>query len=178
MKERISMGLDMYLTRNWYIAARFEHRKVQASLKVLVGDDALEIDPKKLSYITEDVAYWRKANQIHGWFVKNVQGGDDDCNEYDVSFDKLKQLCALCDKIISLWERDAAAWNKRNPNEKYQPSDVLKAVIEKELPPQEGFFFGSYEIDEYYFADLVETVEQLKPLKDYSHAHYTYKSSW
>ena len=24
-------------------------------------------------------AYWRKANQIHAWFVDNVQQGNDDC---------------------------------------------------------------------------------------------------
>lgn len=27
----------------------------------------------------EEVAYWRKANQIHRWFVQNVQDGADDC---------------------------------------------------------------------------------------------------
>ena len=27
----------------------------------------------------EEVGYWRKANAIHGWFVRNVQNGKDDC---------------------------------------------------------------------------------------------------
>ena len=31
-----------------------------------------------------EVAYWRKANAIHGWFVYNIQDGVDDQNEYYV----------------------------------------------------------------------------------------------
>ena len=31
------------------------------------------------SRIIEQVGYWRKANQIHNWFVENVQDGEDDC---------------------------------------------------------------------------------------------------
>ena len=36
--------------------------------------------------------YWRKANQIHGWFVKNVQNNNDDCGLYEVSIDQIKKL--------------------------------------------------------------------------------------
>lgn len=35
--------------------------------------------------IAEDVGYWRKANAIHAWFVKNVQGGVDNCQSHEVS---------------------------------------------------------------------------------------------
>lgn len=37
------------------------------------------INPEKVKEITEEVGYWRKANAIHGWFVDNVQKGNDDC---------------------------------------------------------------------------------------------------
>lgn len=48
----------------------------------------------------EDVGYWRKANQIHNWFVQNVQGGEDDCGIYEVSQAKLIELRDTCQKVI------------------------------------------------------------------------------
>ena len=33
---------------------------------------------------SEASIYWRKANAIHGWFVKNAQQGIDDCRTYSV----------------------------------------------------------------------------------------------
>ena len=52
------MGLDMYLDK--YVAGKAEDED-------------------------ESFGYWRKANQIHKWFVDNVQGGIDDCRPYPVS---------------------------------------------------------------------------------------------
>jgi hypothetical protein len=48
------------------------------------------------------------------------------------------------------------------------------------LPTQEGFFFGSYEYDEYYFGDLQDTIDQIERiLKEYPHEwDFTYQSSW
>ena len=48
----------------------------------------------------EDVGYWRKANQIHNWFVHNVQGGEDDCGICEVSQSKLIELRDTCQKVI------------------------------------------------------------------------------
>ena len=64
------MGLDMFLIRS---------KKV----KGLSFDKIFEDGD------FEDVGYWRKANQIHNWFVQNVQGGEDDCGIYEVSQAKL-----------------------------------------------------------------------------------------
>ena len=44
-----------------------------------------------------EVAYWRKANAIHGWFVDNIQDGVDDQNEYYVSKEKLEELLPVCE---------------------------------------------------------------------------------
>jgi len=49
------------------------------------------------------------------------------------------------------------------------------------LPSQKGFFFGSYEYDEYYERDLQRTVEKLdKILKspDAKKWWITYQASW
>jgi len=103
------------------------------------------------------VAYWRKSNQIHGWFVKHVQGGVDNCEEYHVTRDQLQLLLDNC-KLVLINKEEA-------PNL---------------LPPQEGFFFGSYEYDEYYWQDIQDTIDQLeKILNEYPEDwDFQYQSSW
>ena len=145
------MGLDMYLTKHVFVGANYQHRQVIGSIKLKTGSEPIKIDLNKVSYIVEDAGYWRKANQIHKWFVDNVQDGEDDCKPYYVSTEKLKELKALCKKVIKTKE-----WQL--------------------LPPQEGFFFGGNEADEYYYETLKETVKILGAIdKD---AEYYYQSSW
>ncbi len=121
-----------------------------------------DIDKKKISSIVEEAAYWRKANQIHRWFVENVQEGVDDCREYYVSFEQLEKLVTICETVL-------AAKN-----------DTLSASL---LPPQQGFFFGSYEFDDWYYENVSNTIDQLKECiinatVDNGSKDYYYSSSW
>lgn len=100
------MGLDMYLTLNL--------------------EDGTEI---------EELMYWRKANHIHAWFVKNVQNGIDECDRFKVSREHLESLKEACTKVL-----------------------VDRSLAESLLPTQQGFFFGGTEYDEYYFKDIVDTL--------------------
>lgn len=101
--------------------------------------------------------YWRKANQIHHWFVQNVQNGNDDCDNYVVTSEQLKELYDICNKVL-------------NDN----------SLAEKLLPSQSGFFFGGTEYDEYYFDDIKHTKDQLEDIvkSDNSEYKYVYNSSW
>ncbi len=103
------------------------------------------------------VAYWRKANQIHKWFVDHVQNGVDNCEEYYVSRDQLQLLLDTC-KIVLIDKEEASQL----------------------LPVQEGFFFGNYEYNEYYWSDIQDTIEQLeKVLTEYPQEwSFKYQSSW
>lgn len=102
------------------------------------------------------VAYWRKSNQIHNWFVDNVQDGVDNCHKYIVYRDKIEQLRDTCMEVLA---------------------DNSKA--EDLLPNAEGFFFGSQEYDEYYFGDLQETVKMLnRALELPENYDLYYQSSW
>ena len=65
------MGLDMYLSAKRYLWSE-EREGVKVS-----GVDIPA--PLELCEVRCRAAYWRKANQIHGWFVKNVQDDEDDC---------------------------------------------------------------------------------------------------
>ena len=51
--------------------------------------------------IMQDVGYWRKANQIHNWFVNNVQNEIDDCCFHDeVTKEKLLELYDICHEVM------------------------------------------------------------------------------
>ncbi|MBR0369743.1 MAG: hypothetical protein IJH63_03325 [Methanobrevibacter sp.] len=109
------------------------------------------------------VAYWRKHNAIHAWFVKNVQNGADNCATYDLGEQSLKNLLMTCNEVLN------------NPT-------VENAMAV--LPTQEGFFFGGtdltdeYEL-EYYLDGLKYTVEVIKELlNDNRYDYYCYQSSW
>ena len=156
------MGLDQYLYANVYLSeANFlGEQKQDAFAKV---KEALEAD----SFICEDfpslnvnvkVGQWRKANQIHNWFVNNVQDGEDNCREYYVEREQLVELLELCKTVKS----------------------GGKEVAEEELPTVSGCFYGSTEIDEYYWQDIDDTVEQLERVlaKVPEGWSFAYDSSW
>ena len=134
------MGLDMYLTKKTYVGGQYSHRNVSGKVEVKIGEDILNIDINRLASVEENVGYWRKANAIHKWFVDNIQEGKDECQETYVSKEKLLELRDLCQKVLTT--RDASL-----------------------LPPTSGFFFGSTDIDGYYFEELEATIDIIDNLK-------------
>lgn len=145
------MGLDMYLTKSHYVGAYFEHRQVKGTVSLMVEGKKLPINKKKISEIIEQVGYWRKANAIHNWFVQHVQDGKDECQRSYVSAEQLLELKKLCE--LALKTKDATL-----------------------LPPVSGFFFGSTEIDTYYWDDIRETIEILSDIDET--CTYYYQASW
>lgn len=154
------MGLDQYLYASRYTSPADwrpeDDRKVfKDILKTIGGEEFVDTDLPSLT-VDLKVGYWRKANQIHQWFVKNVQDGEDNCAEYWVDRDKLIELRDLCKLALA---------------EKGKASEVL--------PPQSGFFFGSTEIDEWYWQDVQSTIEIIdKCLKMDDRWSFKYQSSW
>ncbi len=145
------MGLDMYLSAR---QMTFNGWKNPDLYNKLVQEAPFALDTATLEV---QVAYWRKANQIHKWFVDHVQNGKDDCGDYYVSREQLQLLLDTC-KIVLIDREEASQL----------------------LPVQEGFFFGSYEYNEYYFSDIQDTIEQLeKVLTEYPEDwDFKYQSSW
>jgi hypothetical protein len=165
------MGLDMYLHAKKYVE--------KVNWQALQDNDELSynspeavfplwndiVETAGLSDVATDIygvhvevtcAYWRKSNQIHKWFVDNVQGGEDNCGEYYVSHEKLKELRETCRQ--ALFAKDPSL-----------------------LPPSAGFFFGSYDIDEWYWRDIKETIKKLDrifALPEMSKLSFYYTSSW
>ena len=157
------MGLDMYLSKRTYVK-QWSHHAPEEKHHVTVKKGKAKVDhikPERISYVIEEVAYWRKANAIHQWFVEAVQDGDDNCGEYYVSLDDLKNLLNLCKQVLD------------NPK-----------MAKELLPTQQGFFFGGTEYDEYYFNDIEYTakaIEELLEESSFLDTHATafyYESSW
>jgi hypothetical protein len=143
----------MYLTKEIYIGAEFQHRKITGKIEIFEDGKPIRIDFGKVSSIEERVGYWRKANAIHNWFVLNVQDGVDDCQKAYVSFKKTQELLNTCEKVLA------------------DPSLAMEL-----LPPAAGFFFGPTGIDEYYMQDLQDTVMILMGVEEDDDIYY--QSSW
>ena len=96
------MGLDQYLHKNKYLGryeyqkdsgeeAAIEYDQATVVIKAAGLDDALTADNTFVT-VQATVAQWRKANQVHAWFVNNVQSDSDNCGTYDVSIEQLTEL--------------------------------------------------------------------------------------
>jgi len=151
------MGLDMYLTAERYLWD-FENsdRDTIESINTLFP----EIDGFNVKEITANILYWRKANAIHDWFVKNVQDGVDECQKSYVSKENLRSLLETCKAVLA------------NPDQ-----------AETLLPSRNGFFFGGTEYDEWYFDGIKHTVEVLENViprmeTDFRLWMFYYQSSW
>jgi hypothetical protein len=158
------MGLDMYLTAGRYLSP-YGDEETLALINELNAKHGLDPvskndyhNPIRVRELIFEVAYWRKANAIHNWFVKNVQDGVDDCKDYYVDRVQLVELIGLCKTVLD---------------------DHSKA--EELLPRVNGFFFGGTEYDEYYYDDLKNTIEMLEKvlkMSTFDHFDFYYHSSW
>ena len=97
------MGLDMYA----------ESVPVEA-----IGDQQVDFTINRDTYVTKEIAYWRKFNALHGWMedLYRAKGGGNNpfnCDYVRLTPDDLKQL---------------------------------KADMKKGLQPRQGFFWGAQEI--------------------------------
>lgn len=124
------MGLDMYLTKRAKNNAKAE---------------------------PETVIYWRKANQIHGWFDRLIEEGIENCEYHPVSKCDLEDLLTTCNKVLA---------NKESAPEL--------------LPVCEGFFFGGTNYDDWYFEDVAYTAEQIRGILDSYDASedFFYRAWW
>jgi hypothetical protein len=154
------MGLDMYLSAKKYLSKYFDAEdtgKINAINDIfgLVGEEDGDYGAQEVTF---RIAYWRKANAIHQWFVDNVQDGVDECQETFVPREKLQELMELCEAIIA------------NPKK-----------AKENLPTASGFFFGSTDYDEWYIRDVGFTADRLRKILNdeaLKKCDFYYQSSW
>jgi hypothetical protein len=183
------MGLDMYLegsfSKRSYVRPTDQDyadmregkevtvKKSQALIDALeatgLQNAPIEHEWNRLTYVFP-IWTWRKANQIHKWFVDNVQEGNDNCQRHWVPESALEELLEIINEILEI---------------KDSTERITKA---KELLPTdiEGCFFGSEEYDDWYFENLEDTKKVLDKLFDYNATaesghrfdNFYYQSSW
>ena len=156
------MGLDMYLTGKRYISKHFNEgdteraEAIQKLFPELAGKQGRWGDESPVKQVEIEAGYWRKANQIHDWFVREVQGGEDNCAPYYVAREQLLELKKLCEQVLA--DRSKAA---------------------ELLPTASGFFFGGTDYDDWYFQDLEQTIRIIDDaLALPTSWDFEYRSSW
>jgi hypothetical protein len=107
--------------------------------------------------VSVEVGYQRKANAIHNWIVKNVQGGVDECQESILTQEKIQELA---DVIWMILTRSGGA----NP--------------EQDLPTASGFFFGNTDYTSGYYGDLLNCWDILQIMLRKPEETYYYRASW
>lgn len=153
----------------------YTNSKVMSKAINKVDEGAPEYEAHWVEYLAKAgiAAQWRKANQIHKWFVDNVQDGNDDCGTYEVGVEQLKGLLGIVNKVLDSTRLVKGRVNNgysydHNMNKVFHVGDGLvleNADTARELlPAQEGFFFGGTDYDEYYWRDLEFTKEQLEKI--------------
>lgn len=105
-----------------------------------------------------EVAYWRKANAIHNWII-NRSEEEDNCTPIALTKQDIIDLRETCIKVLE--------------------SNSAEYAMEH-LPPASGFFFGSTEINEWYWEDVKDTIDKLNDALDNSvdDAMFEYLASW
>lgn len=154
------MGLDMTLAGKRYLrTAHAEDQQIADDIQnhfPELGDQRSQYGGSLIQEIRIDVGYWRKANSIHGWFVREVQGGEDDCKTYYVRREQLAELRALCQRVLD-----------------------FRHLADELLPNVTGFFFGGQGYDEHYYADLEHTIDIIdRALKLPTTWYLEYQSNW
>lgn len=183
------MGLDMYLHRKLYVK-NWDHTRLEERHKITVlknNQPVAGIQPERISHIEEEVAYWRKANQIHKWFVDHCQDGVDDCRDAYVSREQLTELRDLCRLVLDTAKvedgqvQNGAQGTPTGWEPIMEAGKVITnpAAVAELLPTASGFFFGSTGYDNYYLDDVQFTFDTLDALlKEESEGDYYYHSSW
>ena len=164
------MGLDMNLYQNIYYGGKWRAKGKHSEPHTLQlsGEFAKKHDIKNddITEIVKEVAYWRKANAIHRWFIKDCSNdGIDNCKPLEVSWEHIEELHNLCVLVAT----------------HYENGELNKCA--ELLPPQSGFFFGDTDINEWYYEDVKYTIGVLAPYLNLDrdlmlYNNFTYHASW
>ena len=122
------------------------------------------------TYLEKNVAYWRKANEIHKWIYENcAEEGQRDYDCIIVEKEKIEELIKVCRDVLNDLEtcpketkKVECGWSSKNGTEYRDIITYKSSVAEDLLPTQSGFFFGSTDIYEWYIEDVKYSLELFK----------------
>jgi hypothetical protein len=182
------MGLDMYLTKKNYVK-NWDHNPPEEKFEITVkkGGNDSNIKPQRISYVIEEIAYWRKFNALHGWIIDNCNNGDDPNASKDIylSNENVKLLLETLNQALDIINNS----KETKTNEKdffsgkkfeYTVFDCAEKINEI-FPPTEGFFFGSTAIDSYFKQNVeysIEVFEEVLSDMENDDSEFYYSCSW
>ena len=161
------MGLDQYLSAKVYVG-KFEFPNQHERVITQEYMDLLPMENPDISInggiagitVSYPVGYWRKANGIHNYFVQEIAGGEDNCEEMWVSRAHLVDLRKRCIDVL-------------------KADNMEKKAEEVGLETVDGFFFGNTGYDDWYVNDLESTVEIIDHVLDLPEEYSIYyQASW
>lgn len=198
------MGLDMYLHAERYVGKsgffNEDDPTIYEEVSKTIGGDRLPKSEYGGMTISQCVGYWRKANAIHGWFVRELADGVDECQRIDVGWEDVTRLRDECVKALA--NRGNAVPNTDSTialnMDKQSPEEVMSFIMEEwgnqkakanatvldtgdPLAPTGGFFFGSTEKDEFYYQEIEHTLDVLNSLLAFNNNgewSLYYRASW
>lgn len=170
----------MNLYKKTYVGNKW--RKPAEQLKI----KGKGIKQERVTEVTEDIGYWRKANQIHNWFIQNCAEGIDDCKDTYVEKEQLEELLKIVNivlkssKLVKGKVYNGTRYENGKSIEIYEDGLVMenKRLAEELLPIAEGFFFGGTNYDQYYYEDLEQTKEILENALKEEDGDFYYRASW
>lgn len=148
------MGLDMYLSANYYVK-NWDFMKSEEKWEITVKKGGNPVNLDNITNLKVEIGYWRKCNAIHNWFVKNCANGVDDCRPVYV---EREMLSLLLDEVNAVLKDKTRARDK--------------------LPTASGFFFGSTDYGDYYLEDLQRTKTILEKALEMRDCEFEYRASW
>lgn len=195
-------AIEDYL--DWVKAKEEEHEYAQCTFKEWCDREEIPLkeyidfysifykkrNSKWFATITEEVGYWRKANQIHNWFVDKVQDGEDDCDyHHEVTKEILEELLDTCETVLESCELVDGKITNGYTFENGKEIPIMEdgkyikdpSVAMELLPTTSGFFFGSTDYDEYYIDDIKNTIDivtKVLETTDFETEMVHYVSSW
>ena len=103
----------------------------------------------------QEFSYYRKFNALQGYFEKNF--ALENCGRVQITKEIREDLLNIINEILE---------------------DQNKA--EELLPVQQGFFYGTYEYDDFYFQDLYSLERDLIHMKFINYDEYNlyFTSNW
>lgn len=115
---------------------------------------------RHITHITkEDVGYFRKFNALHGYISATATPyGIENCQDVYLSAEYIEETLEMLKDL------------------KAHPEKVAEV-----LPPTDGFFFGSQEVDEYYWQnvdDAIETFQRILDTVDFTKVDVIYYAWW
>ena len=128
------MGLDMTLYVKTF-TKRINDKREQLSIVNIDRElkNTSHIKIERISFIIEEVGIWKDVYHIHNWFVENVQDGIDNCADYYVTENQLKDLLNTCKEVLN----------------DHSKASILLPVYDDD---------DEVEYDEYYFEEIEKTI--------------------